>query len=78
MRCHLEDALLPGVTRAAIAGKLRQRFGAAGDSLHGGRRLTGWYLQQVWVRFEGVGYRPGHDNAGRRPWRGYRSAGLRQ
>ena len=47
MRCHLEDALLPGVTKAAIAEQLRQRFSAAGDSLHGGRRLAGWYLQQV-------------------------------
>ncbi len=47
VRCHLEDALLPGVTRAAIAEQLERRVGAAGDSLHGGRRLAGWYLQQV-------------------------------
>ena len=49
VRCHLEDVLLPGVTKASVAERLRQRFGAAGDSLHGGRRLAGWYLQQVCV-----------------------------
>lgn len=47
MRCHLEDLLLPGVSKASVAALLEARFGAAiGASSHGGRQLAGWYLQQ--------------------------------
>lgn len=48
VRCHLEDSLLAGVSKASVAAHLEQRFGAqVAASAHGGRQLAGWYLQQV-------------------------------
>ena len=48
VRCHLEDRMLVGVSKASVAAHLEQRFGSAvGASSHGGRQLAGWYLQQV-------------------------------
>lgn len=58
IRCHLQDDFVPGVTLDAVAGYITKHFGVPGDSLHSGRTLAGWYLQQVSVRPEANCYVP--------------------
>jgi hypothetical protein len=50
VRCHLQDRLLPGLTRDAVAQHLQRRFAADGEQRFKGRTLAGWYLQQVGCR----------------------------
>lgn len=49
--CHLlpllQDALLPGVTKASVGEGLAARFGVDAGREFRGRHLAGWYLQQV-------------------------------
>jgi hypothetical protein len=47
VRCHLQDRLLPGLTRDAVAQHLQRHFAADGEQRFKGRTLAGWYLQQV-------------------------------
>ena len=58
VRCVLEDAVVPGVTKAAVEARLRERYGAAGAGSFSGRANAGWYLQQF-VKLGAARHLPG-------------------
>jgi hypothetical protein len=48
---RLQDALVPGLTKASMQQGLAERFGVDSDEQLKGRTMAGWYLQQVSVAF---------------------------
>ena len=48
VRCHAQDGLVPGLTKAAVAKQLKTWYANADPgSGYLGRELSGWYLQQL-------------------------------
>jgi len=55
--CLLDDQVLPGVSRSAVASLLQQRYGLRRGSGHSGRDTAGWYHQQL-LKLGAVSYIP--------------------